>query len=67
MVGSIDPRHLPALEKRFRALVRHLSALGWGLSQQRELKDFFDDVLSKVAQPLRWVRAYVESGSRMCR
>lgn len=34
----VDPRRLPAVEKCFRALLRHLSALGWGLSQQRELK-----------------------------
>lgn len=35
---TMDPRFLPALEKRFRPFLRQLSALGWGLSQQRELK-----------------------------
>jgi len=42
-----------AVERRFKAILRPLSALGWGLSLQKELKDYFEDVLVKVTHPLR--------------
>lgn len=35
---KVDARFLPAVKQHFRSLLRQLSALGWGLSQQRELK-----------------------------
>lgn len=47
---------IEAVERRFKAILRPLSALGWGLSLQKELKDFFEDVLVKVTLPLRDLR-----------
>lgn len=33
-----DPGHIQVIERKFRNLLRQLSSLGWGLSQQKELK-----------------------------
>lgn len=44
---------LRAVERRFRAILQPLSALGWGLSLHKELRDLFEDMLVKVTAPLR--------------